>query len=111
MTRQGVHWMELADTLEGLALQTLAPLLEREQALLAAEQIAIGLLERYRGAQLYVHSEAAIARRRRDRMIVEQHDGTVASARALAACYDIHEMHVYRIIARAQGRERADRRR
>ncbi|TCW32673.1 MULTISPECIES: Mor transcription activator family protein [Marichromatium] len=102
--------MDLADTLEGVALQTLAPLLEREQALLAAEQIAAALLDRYRGSQVYVGSAAAIERRRRDRAIADEYDGTVASARALARRYDIHEMSVYRIVARAKGRERADRR-
>lgn len=103
-------YMQLADTLEGVAIQTLAPLMDREQALLAAEHIAEGFLERCHGTQVYVHSQAAISRRRRDRYIAEHYDGTVASARYLAERYGVHEMHIYRILARERGKGRADRR-
>lgn len=105
----GAH-LRLADTLEGVALQTLAPMLDRDQAMLAAEHIASEFLGRCHGQQVYIHSRAVLDRRRRDQYIADHYSGTAASARWLAEMFDIHEIHVYRIVARMRGKQRSDRR-
>jgi len=94
------RYLRLSDTLEGVALQALTPLLGIDQAMCAAEYIASEFLAQHQGQTVYINLRASLDRRRRDQYIADHYDGKAKTARWLAETFHLHEIHIYRIVAR-----------
>ena len=93
---------EFAESVEQIVIARLVEFVAPEALELLAEDIASHIFGAYAQSQVYIPGNFAILRRKRHRDIVAAYDGSKGCARRLAQEHRIHEITVYKILAKAK---------